>query len=58
MASTAFNYPPLDHSLLFSDLVNFHMEQNPSIPIFVYMNESVPGTLIEISFLELGRAAH
>lgn len=58
MTSTAFNFPPLDHSLLFPDLINFHMEKNPSVPIFVFMNESVPGNLTEISFSEFGRAAH
>ncbi|KAH0828782.1 acetyl-CoA synthetase-like protein [Lanmaoa asiatica] len=58
MASTALEYPPLDGSLLFPDLFNFHMERNTSFPMFVYANESVPGTLTEISFLEFGRAAH
>ena len=58
MASTALNFPPLDHSLLFPDLVNFHMEKNPIFPIFVYANENIPDKLTEISFLEFGRAAH
>ena len=58
MASVAHEFPPLDRSLLFPDLINFHMERNPSFPTFVYTNESVPDTLTEISFLEFGRAAH
>lgn len=58
MASTALEFPPLDYSHLFSDLINFHMERNPSFPTFVYANESVPDTLTEISFREFGRAAH
>ncbi|KAF8436597.1 putative nonribosomal peptide synthetase [Boletus edulis BED1] len=58
MAPTALSLPPLDHSLLLPDLINFHMERNPSHPIFVYANESVPNTLTEISFLEFGQAAH
>lgn len=58
MAPVSLNFPPLDHSHLFPDLVNFHMERNPSVPFFVYTNESVPNSLTEISFLEFGRAAH
>ena len=58
MASTALEFPPLDYSLLFPELVNFHMERNPSFPVFVYANENVPDKLTEISFLEYGRAAH
>ena len=58
MASIALEFPPLDHSLLLPDLINFHMERNPFFPTFVYTNESVPDTLTEISFLEFGRAAH
>jgi acyl-CoA synthetase (AMP-forming)/AMP-acid ligase II len=58
MASPAVEFPPLDYSHLLPDLINFHMERNPSFPTFVYTNESVPDTLTEISFLEFGRAAH
>ncbi|KAF8555340.1 putative nonribosomal peptide synthetase [Imleria badia] len=58
MASVSLNFPPLDHSHLFPDLVNFHMERNASVPFFVYTNESIPDSLTEISFLEFGRAAH
>jgi hypothetical protein len=50
--------PPLDCSLLFTDLINFHMKRNPTFPMFMYPNETVPGTNTEISFLEFGRAAH
>ncbi|KIJ16134.1 hypothetical protein PAXINDRAFT_76105 [Paxillus involutus ATCC 200175] len=57
-ASTTLELPPLDCSLLFPDLINFHMERNPTFPMFMYPNEMVPGTTTEISFLEFGRAAH
>ncbi|KAF8840152.1 acetyl-CoA synthetase-like protein [Paxillus ammoniavirescens] len=50
--------PPLDCSLLFSDLINFHMQKNPSFPIFVYANDQAPNGITEITFLEFGRAAH
>ncbi|KAG9309639.1 putative aminoadipate reductase [Chiua virens] len=59
MASTTqLQFPPLDFSLLFPDMVNFHMERNPTFPMFVYANEGVANTLTEISFLEFGRATH
>ncbi|KIJ09827.1 hypothetical protein PAXINDRAFT_17112 [Paxillus involutus ATCC 200175] len=50
--------PPLDCSLLFSDLINFHMQKNPSFPIFVYADDQAPNGITEITFLEFGRAAH
>ncbi|KAF7968546.1 hypothetical protein HWV62_30169 [Athelia sp. TMB] len=49
-------YPPLDGSLSYGSLVDFHAAHNPTLPIFVY--SEIPGTVIEISFLEFGRAAH
>ena len=58
MDSTVLEFPPLDYSLLFPDLINFHMKRNPSFPAFVYASESAPDTLTEVSFLEFGRAAH
>ncbi|KIK92302.1 hypothetical protein PAXRUDRAFT_147631 [Paxillus rubicundulus Ve08.2h10] len=57
-ASTTLELPPLDCSLLFPDLINFHMERNPTFPMFMYPNEMVTGATTEISFLEFGRAAH
>ncbi|KAF8834980.1 acetyl-CoA synthetase-like protein, partial [Paxillus ammoniavirescens] len=50
--------PPLDCSLLFSELINFHMQKNPTLPIFLYADEQAPNGTTEISFLEFGRAAH
>lgn len=47
--------PPLDSSLLLHDLVNFHMQNNPTFPMYVYAEDH--GTT-EISLLEFGRAAH
>ena len=58
MASTTLQFPPLDQSLLFPDLINFHIEWNPAFPIYVYANGSAPDTLTEISYLEFGRATH
>ncbi|KIJ62360.1 hypothetical protein HYDPIDRAFT_114897 [Hydnomerulius pinastri MD-312] len=61
MSSTVSNAPEmplLDGSLLFSDLANFHMQKNGSLPIYVYANDKVPGSTTEITFLEFGRAAH
>ncbi|KIJ16100.1 hypothetical protein PAXINDRAFT_11143, partial [Paxillus involutus ATCC 200175] len=57
-ASTTPEVPPLDCSLLFPELINFHMQRNPAFPMFLYANETVPGATTEISFLEFGRAAH
>ncbi|KAH7890603.1 hypothetical protein F5I97DRAFT_1792696, partial [Phlebopus sp. FC_14] len=51
-------FPPLDCSLLLSDLINFHIEQNPSFPIFVFPDETKPENIAKITFLEFGRAAH
>ncbi|KAF9223042.1 putative aminoadipate reductase [Gyrodon lividus] len=50
--------PPLDCSLLFSDLINLHMQKNPTFPIFVYPDDQSPHRTTEITFLEFGRAAH
>ncbi|KAI9458226.1 acetyl-CoA synthetase-like protein [Boletus coccyginus] len=47
--------PQLDCSLLFPDLINFHMQNNPSLPMWVYLNDQ---GVTEITFLEFGRAAH
>ncbi|KAF8839601.1 putative aminoadipate reductase [Paxillus ammoniavirescens] len=50
--------PPLDCSLLFSDLINFHMQNNPTFPIFAYTDDQAPNGIMEVTFLEFGRAAH
>ena len=47
--------PPLDCSLFFPDLINFHMRNNPTLPMWVYPNDQA---VTEITFLEFGRAAH
>ncbi|KAF8838002.1 putative nonribosomal peptide synthetase [Paxillus ammoniavirescens] len=57
-ASSTPELPPLDCSLLFPDLINFHMQKNPAFPMFLYADKTVPGASTEISFLEFGRAAH
>lgn len=51
--------PPLDCSLLFYERVNFHMQNNPTLPIFVYADDQASDHhTTEITFLEFGRAAH
>ncbi|KIK80092.1 hypothetical protein PAXRUDRAFT_766927, partial [Paxillus rubicundulus Ve08.2h10] len=50
--------PPLDCSLLFSDLINFHIQKNPTFPMFVYADEQAPNGTTGITFLEFVRAAH
>ena len=50
---------PLNRSLLFHEQVNFHMENNPTLPMFVYADDQASDHhTTEISFLEFGRAAH
>lgn len=49
-------YPPLDSSIHLSHLIDFHIENNPDLPAIVYAD--TPSHITEISFLELGRAAH
>ena len=47
--------PQLNGSLFFPDLINFHMQNNPALPMWVYPNDQ---DITEITFLEFGRAAH
>ena len=47
--------PRLDCSLFFPDLINFHMQNNPTLPMWVYPDDQA---ITEITFLEFGRAAH
>lgn len=49
--------PPLDGSLLFPDIIDFHMRRNASLPIYVFPDEQT-GTLTSISYREFGRATH
>ncbi|KAF9223046.1 acetyl-CoA synthetase-like protein [Gyrodon lividus] len=56
--SSVQEIPPLDCSLLFSDMINFHMQKNPTFPIFVYPDDQSPHRTTGITFLEFGRAAH
>lgn len=49
-------YPPLDGTLLLSDLPDFHLEHNPTLPAFVYSSD--PQYISQISFLEFSRACH
>lgn len=51
-------FAPLDGSLLFADLVNFHIAKNGSHPIYVYANDAPSRGTTDIRFLEFGRAAH
>lgn len=47
--------PRLDGSLFFPDLISFHMQNNPTLPMWVYPDGQ---GVTEITFLEFGRAAH
>ncbi|KZP21523.1 acetyl-CoA synthetase-like protein, partial [Athelia psychrophila] len=49
-------YPPMDGTVRPAALVDFHLEYNPTHKAYVY--SEAPGSLVEISFLEFGRAAH
>lgn len=53
-------FAPLDGSLLFADLVDFHIANNGSHPIYVYASDrdASSGVTTDITFLEFGRAAH
>ncbi|KAH7929522.1 putative aminoadipate reductase [Leucogyrophana mollusca] len=57
-APTQRQYPPLAGSLLLPGVIDFHIHNNSTIPIYVYADDKAPGGLTEISFLEFGRAAH
>lgn len=46
-------------SLPFHQLLNFHMQNNPTLPMFVYADDqALDHYTTEITFLEFGRAAH
>ncbi|KAG1738262.1 putative aminoadipate reductase [Suillus lakei] len=49
--------PPLDGSLLFPDIIDFHMQRNGSLPIYIFP-DSQTGALTSISYREFGRATH
>jgi acyl-CoA synthetase (AMP-forming)/AMP-acid ligase II len=49
--------PPLDGSFLFPDIIDFHMQRNAPLPIYVFP-DSQSGALTYISYLEFGRATH
>ena len=49
-------YPPMDGSVRPASLVDFHIAHNPTLPAFVF--SETPGSVVEVSFLEFGRAAH
>ncbi|KZP21519.1 acetyl-CoA synthetase-like protein [Athelia psychrophila] len=49
-------YPPMDGTVRPAALVDFHLEYNPTHKAYVY--SEAPGSLVEISFLEFGRAVH
>ncbi|KZP17631.1 putative aminoadipate reductase [Athelia psychrophila] len=49
-------YPPMDGTVRPASLIDFHLEYNSTHTMYVYSEG--PGSLVEISFLEFGRAAH
>jgi acyl-CoA synthetase (AMP-forming)/AMP-acid ligase II len=50
--------PPLDGSLLFPDIIDFHMMRNASLPMYIFPDPQDTSALISISYREFGRAAH
>ncbi|KAH7912704.1 acetyl-CoA synthetase-like protein [Hygrophoropsis aurantiaca] len=51
-------YPPLDESVFLPDVIDFHILNNSTIPIYVFPDDDAPHGVTDISFLEFGRAAH
>ncbi|KAG0695028.1 hypothetical protein DFH29DRAFT_957159 [Suillus ampliporus] len=49
-------YPPLDGSVLITDMIDFHIKHNASLPCYVYADESEPHHVHSVSYLDLGRA--
>jgi hypothetical protein len=49
-------YPPLDGTVLLSDLPDFNLQHNPTLPAFVY--SPIQNSITQISFLEYARACH
>jgi hypothetical protein len=49
-------YLPLGSTVLHCDLPDFNLQQNPTLPAFVY--SPVPNSITQISFLEYARACH
>ena len=49
-------YPPLDGTVLLYDPPDFNLQQNPTLPAFVY--SPVQNSITQISFLEYARACH
>ncbi|KAG1726867.1 putative aminoadipate reductase [Suillus paluster] len=49
--------PPLDGSLLFPDIIDFHMQRNASLPMYIFPDPQT-GALTSISYREFGRATH
>ncbi|KAF8547028.1 acetyl-CoA synthetase-like protein, partial [Imleria badia] len=51
--------PPFDYSLPFHELFSFRIQNNPTLPMFVYADDKASDHhTTEITFLEFGRAAH
>lgn len=49
-------YPPSDRTVILSDLPDFNLKHNASLPAYIY--SSTPGSTTEISHLEFARAVH
>lgn len=47
--------PPIDGSLTLPEVVDFHRTHNPTVPIYVFVEDGVDH-LTEITYLEFGRA--
>ncbi|KAF8889051.1 hypothetical protein BD779DRAFT_1469959 [Infundibulicybe gibba] len=55
-SSTGYIYPPLDGSLTVPELYDFHLENNPDHPVFVFANGS--GSLTRLHYSQVVPAAH
>jgi acyl-CoA synthetase (AMP-forming)/AMP-acid ligase II len=49
--------PPLDGSILFKEIPDFHLQHNPTNSFFVYAEDG-GDNVRHITFLEFGRAVH
>lgn len=49
--------PPTDGSLLLSQTIGFHLERNPTFPVYMFAEEGSE-SVTAITFLEFARACH
>jgi acyl-CoA synthetase (AMP-forming)/AMP-acid ligase II len=49
--------PPKDGSVTLPEAVDFHVKHNPTLPIYVFMEDGA-SKITEVSYLEFGRACY